>query len=308
MHLKNRPGNPIAFWRHEPVSDQEASSLAKATLAFHAGVGGDLVKLTPAGTYQACALGLVDAWQGDPLGRRSIVQRPGSNLAGWRSLRDPGTGHHEAVCLAACRQLRTRLPGGLPLLATVFGPLTQAVQLAGESTLNALALSAPEAVREGIALLTRRTVRLVEEYRAAGADGIYYVSQHHQAEVVTAGGLRAWGDEADRAIWRAARGAGPNVMHFHGSPLVADLPELPPGWLAHRKLEPGGAHSMPGRHFAALPLEVLQRDCAAQHRAAIADLRTRLTEPGSWIGAECVVPTAFPLPLLARWVQAAHAP
>lgn len=266
------------------------------------------MKLTPAGTYQACALGLVDAWQGDPLGRRTIVHRPGSDLAGWQGLRDPGTGHHEAVCLTACTQLRARLPTGLPLLATIFSPLTQAVQLAGPHELNALALSAPEAVQDGIAILAQRTVRLVEAYRAAGADGIYYVSQHHQAGLVTAEGLRAWGDEADQSIWRAVRGGGPNVMHFHGSPFVADLPELPPSWLAHRRLEPGNSGSMPGRHFAALPLELLQRDCAEQQRAAITDLRNRLAEPASWIGAECVVPPAFPLPLLARWVEAAHAP
>ena len=42
---------PVALWRHFPVDDQEAATLAAATLDFQRHYDFDLVKVTPASSF-----------------------------------------------------------------------------------------------------------------------------------------------------------------------------------------------------------------------------------------------------------------
>lgn len=171
-HAEPSRATSIAFWRHQPVADQQGPSLAEATLAFHEAVGGDWVKLTPAGTYQARALGLQDRWEGDFLGRRSITFRPIAQAGDWLCLQASELGQQELQCLHASEWLVGRLPASTPLLATVFSPLSQALQLAGAESLLEQARQAPALVRHGLDMIAQRTSRLIDAYRRAGVRGI----------------------------------------------------------------------------------------------------------------------------------------
>lgn len=313
--IRHRSEPPsIGFWRHQPMLDQQAQSLAEATLAFHDAVGGDWVKLTPAGTYQAHALGLQDCWEGDFLGRRHITSRPIAKAEDWLGLKASDLGQQEINCLHASEWLLGRLPAGTPLLATVFSPLSQALQLAGAESLTTQARQAPELVRHGIDRIAQRTSRLIDAYRRAGVSGIYYVSQHHAIDVLPGPQLHAWGDDADCHVLQAAAGLALNIMHFHGAPLMTRLPALPPRWRVHFEFTRDNTELMmrmsPSQPLIiGLTFETLRRGADPDFRqATIAQLRAQQGSGPLYLGAACVLPLDFPLDLAAAWVQTAKAP
>ncbi|MEY5100109.1 MAG: hypothetical protein RJA36_2828 [Pseudomonadota bacterium] len=299
-----------AFWRHQPIADQQALSLAEATLAFHNAVGGDLVKLTPAGTYQAHALGLQDSWESDHLGRRTVTFRPITSPHDWQRLEASLLGQQETHCVQASVWLSARLPAETPLLATVFSPLSQAMQLAGAQQLIAHARKAPEAVLQGLEQLTRRTYHLIQAYAEAGVGGIYYVSQHHLAGALPCSDLQSWGNHADNRVLQATQDLPLNIMHFHGNPLTSELPELPSGWRVHFESANGNpalkewVSHRPEPLMVGLSINTLHRGADPLFRQATV---TQLIEefPGRelWFGAGCVLPQDFPLALAADWVR-----
>ncbi|MEI6535175.1 MAG: hypothetical protein WCN98_07545 [Verrucomicrobiaceae bacterium] len=301
----------IAFWRHQPLDDQHASSLTAATLSFHEQVGGDIVKLTPAGTYQAHAMGLEDEWDNDPLGRRAITFRPVQRPENWLHLDRWSFGMHEENCLEAATDIVSRLPPGTPLLATVFSPMSQAIQLAGAEALSDHAGHAPECVRQGLTAVAERTVRLIRAYLQCGVAGIYYVSQHH-VDGMLASPLLEWGDAIDQRILDASEGLALNIMHFHGAPLGKQLPPLPEAWRVHFEAASGNPSadewmsSRPEPLVLGLPIERLRQ--GRHHdvrRKTIAQFAYPQASSIPLLAAACVLPLDFPLDLAALWVQTA---
>ena len=67
------PYTGISFWRHFPEQDQNGKTLAKAVLAFQEQFGFDLVKITPASTWQLQDYGFLSHWNGNLSGKREIV-------------------------------------------------------------------------------------------------------------------------------------------------------------------------------------------------------------------------------------------
>ncbi len=55
---------PVALWRHFPVDDQEPESLARAVSDFQDQFDFDLIKITPASSFQIKDWGARDAWTG----------------------------------------------------------------------------------------------------------------------------------------------------------------------------------------------------------------------------------------------------
>lgn len=308
------PGPRVAFWRHQPILDQDPISLAEATIAFHEKIGGDFVKLTPAGTYQAHALGLLDRWDNDLMGRRSIIFRPMAKAKDWLSLGKTDLGKHESYCLQAADWLVSRLPEETPLIATVFSPLSQAIQLAGASTLISHAESAPEAVYQGIWSIARRTMRLIDFYRQVGVQGIYYVSQHHEVNMLPYAALQAWGAETDLFTLQTAEVMTLNIMHFHGGSLIKQLTKLPSGWRVHFEFAPDNPQlndwfdQRPEPLVVGLPIDALREGVDADFRQITIDqFDKRQVSDRLCFSAACVLPQDFPLDLAANWVRTVKA-
>lgn len=302
----------IAFWRHQPVADQTALTLAEATLGFHEAVGGDFVKLTPAGTYQAHAMGLRDKWDNDPLGRRCITARPIQTPSDWLKLDTVDFGEHETNCLEAATWLANRLAPNVPLLATIFSPVTQAMQLAGSETLGDHIRQAPTAVHQGLSCIEERTRRLTEAYGKCGVSGLYYVSQHHVQDTFVSSGLSPALSSIESRILSPLGDLSLNIMHFHGAPLVPDLPILPRGWRVHYEWISGNpnprdwATHRPEQLVSGIPTQVLQQGHSeSARRTLIEQVTTNCTARNSIISAACVLPLDFPIDLAAAWVQSA---
>lgn len=232
---------PVLLWKHHPVADQRADTLAQATLDFQASFDADLVKVSPAATYQLQDHGLQDSWPGDdPIGRRAIANSVVQSPEDWLRLRHlPPEAGMTGQIVQAVRLVRQRLAPEVPVIVTVFNPLFQAVTLAGLPRFQAHLRSAPQAVAAGLDVLQDNTVRLIASLRAAGAEGIFLASQHAMPDTCPEADYARFGLPGDQACLAAAQGLPFNMVHLHGSPVHARLFESLPDGVLHYDAVPG---------------------------------------------------------------------
>jgi uroporphyrinogen decarboxylase len=306
---------PAAFWQHHPVADQEAASLVEATLRFQERFDCDLVKITPASTFQLRDYGLTDAWRGDPLGRRSIGPGIVPSPDDWARLPrlDPEAGFG-ARYLACARQVRQRLNEEVPVLQTVFDPLFQVAALGGERFGEHLK-EHPEAVAQGIEIVGHNTVLLIEALRQAGVDGIVLVCQHARRGAMDATTFRRFGRHPLRRCLEAAAALPINLLHLHGNHLhaseVLDLPVR----VLHFAEDP--ANPRPEDLLATGRCGVstgpdqqgwIWRGTAQQAADEVAAVLRRLKGPRFLLGAGCVLPLDTPEANIRAAMAEAHRP
>src|ERR1041385_1687074 len=190
---------PVALWRHFPVDDQNPKLLADATLHFQRTYDFDLVKVTPASSFCAKDWGVEDQWTGETEGTRVYTKHVIHDPSDWESLPilDPSA-PHLAGQLDCLRYVRAELGSDTPLLQTIFSPLAQAKNLAGNDTLIAHLHSNPESVMKGLDTIAETTRRFVEACLDTGIDGIFYAIQHAQASILSLEEYQAFGVPPDK--------------------------------------------------------------------------------------------------------------
>jgi uroporphyrinogen decarboxylase len=213
--LIDRP--PVALWRHFPVDDQSPELLAKSTLQFHQTYDFDLVKVTPASSFCVRDWGVEDKWTGHTEGTRQYTKRIIHGPNDWEKLPvlDP-ISPHLAGQLACLRLIRSELGADTPLLQTVFNPLSQAKNLAGNETLLAHIRLYPEAVMKGLATIAETTRRFVEACLDTGIDGVFYAIQHAQASLMSLEEYKTFGLPGDLKVLEPAQEIWCNLLHLHG--------------------------------------------------------------------------------------------
>ena len=213
--LIDRP--PVALWRHFPVDDQDPKSLAEATLHFQRTYDFDLVKVTPASSFCVKDWGVEDQWRGHTEGTRDYTRRVIHNPRDWETLPelDP-TAPHLAAQLDCLRTLRAKLGPETPLLQTIFNPLSQAKNLAGDDVLLAHLRLYPESVIKGLATIAETTRRFVEACLDTGIDGVFFAIQHAQASLVTLEEYQTYGLVNDQKALEPAQELWCNLLHLHG--------------------------------------------------------------------------------------------
>ncbi|HEY3477124.1 MAG TPA: uroporphyrinogen decarboxylase family protein [Anaerolineales bacterium] len=208
---------PIALWRHFPVDDQDPKLLAEATLQFQRIYDLDLVKVTPASSFCVKDWGVEDEWRGHTEGTRQYTKRIIHGPRDWENLPvlDP-TAPHLAGQLDCLRYIRDELGQDTPLLQTIFSPLAQAKNLAGNDALLAHLRLYPEAVLKGLATIAESTRRFVEACLETGIDGIFYAIQHAQASLLSLEEYQTFALPQDQKALNPAQGLWCNLLHLHG--------------------------------------------------------------------------------------------
>jgi uroporphyrinogen decarboxylase len=130
---------------------------------------------------------------------------------------------HLAGQLACLRYIRAELGPDTPLLQTIFSPLTQAKNLAGNDTLLAHLRLHPEAVMKGLATIAETTRRFVEACLDTGIDGVFYAIQHAQASLLSLEEYKAFGLPHDQKSLEPAQGLWCNLLHLHGHDVYFSL-------------------------------------------------------------------------------------
>ncbi|HSL44406.1 MAG TPA: uroporphyrinogen decarboxylase family protein [Anaerolineales bacterium] len=220
--LLDRP--PVALWRHFPVDDQDPKSLAEATLQFQRTYDFDLVKVTPASSFCVKDWGVEDRWMGHTEGTRQYTKRIIHDPRDWETLPvlDP-TASYLAAQLDCLRHIRAELGPDTPLLQTVFNPLSQAKNIAGNDLLITHLRLYPEEVTKGLATIAESTRRFVEACMETGIDGIFYAIQHAQASLLTLEEYEYFGFPFDLKIFEATETLWCNLLHLHGHDVYFSL-------------------------------------------------------------------------------------
>lgn len=290
---------PFSFWTHLPGIDLDWQRIAEETAAFHARFDLDFVKSMPNGFYCVEDWGAELDFSGIAAGGVGrVVSSPIAALGDWSKLERvsvlEGAFGRE---LKHLERLRSLLGEDVPMLATVFSPLTIASKLSCDLHRAHLRRS-PDEVLAGIECITAVTCDFVRAAMARGCDGMFFALQEAAHAAFTPEEYERWGAPGDHAVIAAAKQAGGwfNVLHMHGDDVLFDqlsgydvdalnwhIGETPPSILDYRAS--GGARPIVGGLQRA---HLTNRD-----RAAVAeDLRRSMGETksrGILISPACVI-------------------
>ena len=217
---------PVALWRHFPGDDQRHHDLAAATLSFQWRWDWDFVKVTPASSFAVYDWGARDQWIGNNEGTREYTQRAVENPEDWRRLSvldvQDGVLGGQLRCL---EKIVSELGQDTPVIQTIFSPLAQAKNLAGNERLLIHLRRYPEAVRAGLETITRTTSRFIRLALKTGIDGIFYAAQHARYEFLSEDDYAEFGRPFDLRLFEALDGSGAwfNLLHVHGNDVMFDL-------------------------------------------------------------------------------------
>ena len=212
---------PVALWRHFPQDDLSIEKLVRHTLDWQNKWQFDLVKFMPAGTFSAEAWGAVSAYEGASNGARSVIEPAVRHIEDWKHIRRVDTrrgpfGRQNEALGYVARALR----GSVPLLQTVFSPLTTARKLSSDR-IYADIRCAPEVIEEALEIITEMTIDYALQAIEAGAHGMFFATQLASSRLLTVQEHERFGKRYDLRVFEALRGkARVNMLHAHGDDIM----------------------------------------------------------------------------------------
>ncbi len=297
----------VALWRHFPGDDQRADDLAAAHLAFQATYDWDFLKVSPASSFCIRDWGVEDRWSGNTEGTRDYGRRIVQSPEDWLNLKllNPleGALGEQLRCLQI---LHAELKGKVPFVQTVFSPLAQAKNIAGNRNLVVHMRQNAGQVHHALQTLTDTTIRFIHEAKAHGIDGIYYAVQHASYILLSEAEYQVFGRPYDLQVLQAANDLWLNILHLHGPHamfgLVADYPVQVLNW-HDRESAPAletGLKKIKGAASGGVDRDVLHQDDPAP---ALEQARDAFARTGGrrWIlGTGCVTLVTTPMGNLRR--------
>lgn len=301
---------PVSLWRHFPEQDQRAEDLARVSLDWQRRYDFDFVKLMPPGDYATIDWGAVSEYQGSRGGTRQTTHFPVERAEDWARIQPlPVDAGMNRQVLEAARLVNEGLGGEVPVLQTIFSPLTIAMKLSRGAVVEhlrqrpALVHSALEAIAEVTRALTAATLE-------RGASGIFFATQAASSDVVSAEEYAAFGIPYDLRVLEAAGGSRFTLVHLHGDHILFDeLLRYPahafnwhdrrtPPTLAEGRERSGRAVAGGINEQAIAPMT--PAEATAQARDAVTQLAGRgvLVTPG------CVIPIDTPAANIAAVAEA----
>jgi uroporphyrinogen decarboxylase len=298
---------PIAFWGHFPSDPRSGEEVAAECLAFQRRFDWDFVKMMPSGMYLPQALGCEMSPASGPGGANALAHSAIQGPADWARLPDPDPtagwlgGHVESVRIA-----RRELGSDVPIIQTLFSPLTVAHKMSPNNSFRSHVAEHPDALEEGLARIARATARFAQATLDAGADGFFFATQEATLDELTEPEFERLGKRFDLEVLRALdERAWFNLLHACGESIMADevatYPVHAVNWDSHRNypsLEQAARiwpHALVGGldRYGAI-LNGTPDETAAEVRAAVASVGGRHLV----VSAGCALPLARPDPNL----------
>lgn len=212
---------PVALWRHFPQDDLSIEKLVRQTLDWQNKWQFDIVKFMPTGTFSAEAWGSVSAYEGATNGSRVVIEPAVRHIEDWTHIRRVDTrrgpfGRQNEALGYVARSLR----GAVPLLQTVFSPLTTARKLSSDR-LYADIRCAPEVIEDALEIITEMTIDYALQAIEAGAHGMFFATQQASSRLLTVPEYERFGKRYDLKVFEALRGkAKVNMLHAHGDDIM----------------------------------------------------------------------------------------
>lgn len=216
---------PYGFWTHLPGIDLDPEQLASATAAFCRRYDQDFVKSMPNGLYCVEDWGAVcDYREIERGGIAKVVEPAVRSPADWAALA-PVDVHRGSFGreLDHLRRL-VALVRPVPVLATVFSPLTIAAKLSNGAHREHLATD-PQRLHRGLETVTEVTCAFARAAIEAGCAGVFFAVQDATMAMLDESAYRSFGEPYDRRVLAAAKSAGAwfDVLHMHGENVMFEL-------------------------------------------------------------------------------------
>jgi uroporphyrinogen decarboxylase len=227
---------PVALWRHWPGDDQRPADLVSAIFEFQKLWDFDFIKITPASSYCLVDYGVQDTWTGSLEGTREYTHRAVERSLDWQNLRqlDPlkgGLGQQ----VQTVELMGEAIKGDVPFIQTVFNPLAQARNIAGDELMLSHMRTAPSRFKAGLEIITENILRFMDALRKTRIAGIFYAIQHASYAKMSRDEYLEFGRPFDMQILRALQSHWWfNMVHLHGPlpmfDVVADYPVQVINW------------------------------------------------------------------------------
>ena len=312
--LARRPVDrpPVTFWRHVPEVDHTSRGLAEAMLAFQRRWDLDLIKIMSSGVYCVEDWGCKVAYRGSPNGAKTCTQHAIRQVSDWLKLKplDPGQGALGRE-LEALRLIVAGRSDDVPVLHTVFAPLTIARKLSGDRLPGDLK-DHPDAVMAALETITETVIRYVAAVAQVGADGIFYASQDASRDVLGEGEHARFSMPYSWRVLESLNGSTLfTMLHVHGEHIYFDrkatLPVAAINW--HDRLTAPSLSAALTRFKGAVAgglneKETLQKGPASAVAAQVAEAIEQTDGTGVIIAPGCVLPLATPDEYLDAVVKA----
>lgn len=297
----------ISMWKHFPHTDRNLDRFLKRTSSYQRAGDWDFLKISYNGLYSVEDWGVEIKWPSDESTVGEVTRPAIRDADDWRSL-EPNPVDSRALAreLTATRGLAKEFSGHVPVIATVFSPLTTAVKMCGEALIEQIA-DAPDAVHRGLEVITRTTTDFVDELVKIGVDGLFFASQLSTWDRLDLWAYEAFGKTYDLEVLKHAESLWFNIFHVHGAkPMLQELSSYPVvalNW--HDRLT--GLSLAEARGFTDKILiggvnehETLLKGTEDEVRAEIADAVAQVPDGRVILGPGCVVPLTVPEDRLFR--------
>lgn len=292
---------PVALWRHFPGDDQRAEDLARAHIEFQKTYDWDFVKVSPASSFCIRDWGVEDRWEGNTEGTRRYVRRIIETPDDWLSLRvlDPEEGSlgEQLRCLEILQQ---EFGTETPYIQTIFSPLAQLKNIAGQETLTLHMRQNAGQIHHALQTVADTTVRFINAAKKRGIAGIFYAVQHATYRLMSEAEYQVFGRPYDLQVLSAISDLWLNVLHLHGSHgmfhLISDYPVQIVNW-HDRESRPSvaeGLRRIRGAALAGVDRDVLHMD---DPELALEQARDAFEQSGGrrWmLGTGCVILVTTP--------------
>lgn len=217
IHKQKVDRPPIALWRHFAGDDLDAEKFARRVVEFQQRYDFDFVKVTPAASYVAELYGgeLRDA--GNREGTRLHIRRVINDWRDWQKIR-PVEMDHPVFRRErdAMQRIRHALGKDVPIMQTLFSPLSCARTLAGDRLIPDLR-EHPGELQHALHALGTTMERFAFNAINAGADSLFLASQVASRDVLTPEESRAFGQAYNLTLINELRGHVDFLMlHIHG--------------------------------------------------------------------------------------------
>jgi uroporphyrinogen decarboxylase len=183
----------------------------------------DFIKFSPYGLYSVVDWGVHLNVRGGiqtPVQAELPIKKPED----WRRLRTfRGTEGEYLVVLEAQRIALREMQQRIPLVQTVFSPLTSCLKMAGRETLLRHVREAPQALHVGLRIVAETTRRFATEVVRRGADGLFFASQTANEGYLRPREYAEFARRYDLVVLEAVRDRSWfNILHLHGERIMFD--------------------------------------------------------------------------------------
>ncbi len=217
---------PYSLWTHLPGIDLDPIKLAEATYEFYKNYDVDFIKTMDNGMYAVEDFGCeVDFSEVASGGVSKITHSPIQTPWDWKQLQvhscEEGALARELTSLKLL--LEKVRAENVPVLFTVFSPLTIADKLSKKLVLKHIAEGYSPEVHYALNVIAETTAQLAKKAIELGADGVFFASQMSSYNVTTDNIYREYGKPYDLQVLEGAKNGWFNTIHAHGNNIMFEL-------------------------------------------------------------------------------------